>query len=507
MLEWFGDLSSGLMQAWQFSLLFSAFLGVVIGVIIGVIPGLGPAMAIALAIPLTYSLGPLIAISLMLGIYKGGTYGGSISAILINTPGTPAAAATTLDGYPLALKGQSGKALNIALLGSVIGDAIGIFFLCILAQPLAAIALKFGPTELASLLLFALTVIAALSGSSLLKGLIAAGLGMMLGTIGMDTIAGLTRFTFGAIVLDDGLQIIPMVIGLFAMAEIFKQAEEIITRNNGALLPAPASAADTTTSLPELKRCMPHFLTSSVIGTAIGALPGTGSTTAAYLSYAVARRRSRTPEEFGKGSIEGLAAAESGNNAVCGGALIPMMTLGIPGDVVTAILMSALTVHGIHVGPLIFQNNREFVFTIFGLLLLSVIALYVVGKGSIAIFRRMTVLPQAIIMPIVLTLCIVGAYSTNYSVLDVWVMILFGLIGYLMTKLDIPLPPLIIAFVLTPQWEQSMRLALMMSSGDFSVFLTKPISLGFLLLALVIIVNVSRSSLRKYRTQGRGTPS
>ncbi|AWB34422.1 tripartite tricarboxylate transporter permease [Orrella marina] len=499
MIEWFADLSSGFSQAWQFSLLLSSILGVIVGVVIGVVPGLGPAMAIALAIPLTYSLGPLVAISLMLGIYKGGTYGGSISAILINTPGTPAAAATTLDGYPLALKGQSGKALNIALIASVIGDAIGIFFLCILAQPLAAIALKFGPTELASLLLFALTVIAALSGNSLLKGLIAAGIGMLLGTIGMDNVAGLTRFTFGFIALDDGLQIIPMVIGLFAMAEILKQAEQIVKHDKGALLPAPNTPSDNVATLPDIKRCTPNFLTSSVIGTAIGALPGTGSTTAAYLSYAVARRRSKNPEEFGKGSIEGLAAAESGNNAVCGGALIPMMTLGIPGDVVTAILMSALTVHGIHVGPLIFQNNREFVFTIFGLLLLSVVALYFVGRASIAAFRRMSLLPQAIIMPIVLMLCIIGAYSTNYSLMDVWVMLLFGLIGYIMIKLDIPLPPLIIAFVLTPQWEQSMRLALMMSSGDFTTFVTKPISLGFLLLTLFVIVNVARSSIRKGR--------
>ena len=499
MLAWLGDLTVGLEQAWQLQILLSALLGVMIGVVIGVIPGLGPAMAIALAIPLTYSMGPLIAISLMLGIYKGGTYGGSISAILINTPGTPAAAATTLDGYPLSLQGKSGKALNVALLGSVIGDAIGVFFLCILAQPLAMIALKFGPTELASLLLFALTVIAALSGNSLLKGLIAAGIGMLLATIGMDSVAGQSRFTFGSIALDDGLQIIPMVIGLFAMAEIFKQAEKVVTKNSGALLPPPSIKSDASVTWPEFKRCLPHFFNSSVVGTAVGALPGTGSTTAAYLAYALAKKRSKTPEEFGKGSVEGLAAAESGNNAVCGGALIPMLTLGIPGDVVTAILMSALTIHGIHVGPWIFQDNRVFIFTIFGMLLLSVLALYAVGKGSIVIFRRMAVLPQAIIMPIVFVLCVIGAYSTNYAMMDVWVMVFFGFIGYLMTKLDIPLPPLIIAFVLTPQWEQSMRLALMMSSGDFSTFLTKPISLCFLLLAAFIIIRVSLSSYKRAR--------
>lgn len=499
MLSWFSDLGNGFLQVMHVAVFVAAFLGVVVGVVIGVIPGLGPAVAISLAIPITYGLGPLVAISFMLGIYKGGTYGGSISAILINTPGTPAAAATVLDGYPLARQGKAGKALNLALYASVVGDAVGILVLCVIAQPLAAIALKFGPTELFALLLFALTVIATLSGKSLLKGFIAAGFGIAISTVGLDPIAGMPRMTFDLLVLDDGFQIIPMVIGLFAVAEVLTQAEKVVRDSGGALLPAPAHPSDSRVSLAELKRAMPFFLQSSAIGTGIGALPGTGSTTAAYLCYGMAQKRSREPEQFGKGSMDGLAAAESGNNAVCGGALIPMMTLGIPGDVVTAILMGALMLHGIHVGPLIFQDHREFVFSLFGMLLVSVLMLLVVGKLAILAFRRLADMPQAIIMPIVMLLCVIGAYSTNYAMSDIWMMLGFGVLGYAMNKLEIPLPPFIIAFVLAPQWEQSLRLALLLSRGEFSVFVTSPISLGFLLLAAAFTGHFALATYRRSR--------
>ncbi len=497
MLSWLSDLGGGIQQVFDLAIFFAAFGGVLIGVIIGVIPGLGPAVAISLAIPLSFGLGPMVAISMMLGIYKGGTYGGSISAILINTPGTPASAATVLDGYPLAIQGKSGKALNVALMASVIGDAVGILILCLIAQPMAAIALKFGPVELFSLLIFAMTIIAGLSGNSLLKGLIAASFGITISTVGIDPLIGMPRFTFDQIYLDDGFAIIPMVIGLFAVTELLCQAERIVERAGGALLPPPSHPDDDRMTRAEFKRCLPVMLQSSVLGTAIGALPGTGSTTAAYLAYGVARDRSRNPEEFGKGSIEGLAAAEAGNNAVVGGAMVPMLTLGIPGDVVTAILMGALTVHGIHVGPLIFEQYRVFVFSLFGMLLVSVLMLFIVGKGAIAGCRQLAALPQSIIMPIVMLLCVMGAYSSNYAMTDIWMMLAFGVVGYIMTKLDIPLPPFVIAFVLGPQLEQSLRRALLLSRGEFSTFVTSPISLGFLILAAIFIVQIVRKSRRK----------
>ena len=498
MIDWLADLGSGVSNVFALTVFLSALAGVALGIVIGVIPGFGPAVAISLAIPLSYNLGPLAAISLLLGIYKGGTYGGSISAIMINTPGTPASAASVLDGYPLARAGKSVKALHIALYGSVIGDAISIMALCVIAQPMAAIALKFGPTELFALLVFAMTIIAGLSGDSLLRGLIAAALGLAFATVGIDPMVGMPRFTFDQLFLDDGFPIIPMVIGLFAMTEVMTQAEKVVTRAGGALLPPPASRSDDTVSRAEFRRCLPVFLQSSAIGTGIGALPGTGSTTAAYLSYGAAKARSKHPEEFGKGSIEGLAAAESGNNAVVGGALIPMLTLGVPGDVVTAILMGALTVHGIHVGPLIFEQYRVFVFSLFGMLLVSVLMLLLVGRLAIVGCRRLATLPQSVVMPIVMLLCVIGAYSVNYAVNDVWIMLGFALLGYVMNKLHVPLPPFIIAFILGQQLEQSLRQALLLSRGDFSAFVTHPISLGFLALAVVFATFVVRSTRRKH---------
>ena len=496
MLSWFIDIGGGIAQVFHLGVFLASLAGVTIGVIIGVIPGLGPAVAIALAIPLTYEMGPLVAISLMLGIYKGGTYGGSISAILINTPGTPAAAASVLDGYPLARQGKSGKALNVALAASIGGDFIGILVLCVVAQPMAMIALKFGPTELFALLVFAMTIIAGLSGQSLLKGLIAATLGIVVSTVGIDPLIGMPRFTFNQLFLDDGLPIIPMVIGLFAVTEVLRQAERVTGGLSGALLPPASTADDARMTRQELRQCVPVIAQSSLIGTGIGALPGTGAATAAYLAYGLARSRSRAPEQYGKGSVEGLAAAESGNNAVVGGALIPMLTLGIPGDVVTAILMGALALHGIHVGPLIFEQHRVFVFSIFGMLLVSVVMMFFVGKAAIASCRHLATLPQSIVMPIVMLLCVIGAYSTNYAMSDIWMMLVFGIVGYIMTKLDIPLPPFIIAFVLSPQLEQSLRQALLLSRGSFKVFVTSPISLGFLLLAVVFVVQIVRRARR-----------
>jgi putative tricarboxylic transport membrane protein len=496
MLSWLTDIGGGIAQVFHLGVFIAALGGVTIGVVIGVIPGLGPAIAIALAIPLTYEMGAVVAIALMLGIYKGGTYGGSISAILINTPGTPAAAATVLDGYPLARQGKSGKALNVALAASVVGDFIGIMILCVIAQPMAAIALKFGPTELFALLVFAMTIIAGLSGQSLLKGLIAAVLGIAASTVGIDPLVGMPRFTFDRIFLDDGLPIIPMVIGLFAVTEVLRQAEQVADRSSGALLPPASRSDDARMTRQEFRQCLPVMAQSSLIGTGIGALPGTGSTTGAYLAYGLARSRSRAPQAYGKGSVEGLAAAESGNNAVVGGALIPMLTLGVPGDVVTAILMGAMTLHGIHVGPLIFEQNRVFVFGIFGMLLVSVVMMFFVGKAAIAGCRQLASMPQSIVMPIVMLLCVIGAYSTSYALSDVWMMLAFGVAGYALLKLDIPLPPFIIAFVLSPQLEQSLRQALLLSRGSAMVFVTSPISLGFLVLAAIFVVQIVRRARR-----------
>lgn len=494
MIEWFMDLGMGMLHAMQPAVFAAAFIGVLIGCVIGVIPGLGPAVAMSLAIPLTFTLPASVAISLLLGIYKGGTYGGSISAILINTPGTPAAAATILDGYPLARQGKAGKALYMALYASVFGDALSIFILMAVAQPLASVALMFGPPELFALLLFALTVIGGLSGESLFKGFISACLGLMLATIGTDTITGDIRFTFSFLYFEDGLSIIPMIIGLFAISEVFQQMRGVGETQAGTLLPPPSCPDDNRVNRRELISSLPIFVQSSLIGVSIGALPGTGSTTAAYLSYGAAKRRSKHPELFGKGSLEGVAAAESGNNAVCGGALIPMLSLGIPGDVVTAILMGALTVHGIIVGPSIFVEHRAFMFTIFSMLLLSVFMLWLLGHAAIRSCRVLANLPQARIMPVVMILCVLGSFATNLSVNDIWLMLIMGLFGLLMNTFGIPIAPLVIGFVLAPKLEQSLRQALILSDGGYSIFLTRPISLFFLCLAALSVWQILRMS-------------
>ena len=483
MIEWLADLGAGIVIVFQFKIFLASAIGVFFGAVIGIIPGLGPAVAISVAIPLTYSLGAIPAIALMLGIYKGGVYGGSISAIMINTPGTPAAAATVLDGYPLALQGKSGKALDTALFASVFGDAFGVMLLIMVAQAIAAIALMFGPAELSMLIVFSLVIISSLSGKSLLMGVMATGLGLALSTVKLDPIIGLPRFCFGFTVLEDGFPLIPLVIGIFAVAEVLKQSEKIVTRSRGSLLPPPSTADDAHMTWKEFKSYLPIFSLSSLIGVCIGALPGTGSVTSAYLSYGLAQKRSKHPELFGKGATDGLAAAESGNNAACGGALIPMLTLGVPGDVITAILMGALMVHGIHVGPMIFVDHRVFVFGIFGVLLVSILMLLIIGKVLLRGVRHLAHMPISIIMPIVMVLCVIGAYSSNYSVTDIWFMLAFGVIGYLFNKIEFPLPPFLIAFVLGPQFELYIRQALMLSRGDFSVFFTKPICLLFICLS------------------------
>ena len=494
MFEWFMDLGMGMMHAAQPAVLLAALVGVLIGCVIGVIPGLGPAVAMSLAIPLTFTLPAHVAISLLLGIYKGGTYGGSISAILINTPGTPAAAATILDGYPLARQGKAGKALYMALFASVFGDALSIFILMAVAQPLASIALMFGPPELFALLLFALTVIGGLSGESLFKGFISACFGLMLATIGTDTITGDTRFTFSLLYFEDGLSIIPMIIGLFAISEVFQQMRHVGEAQAETLLPPPSCPDDNRVTRREFFASLPIFIQASLIGVSIGALPGTGSTTAAYLSYGAAKRRSKHPELFGKGSLEGVAAAEAGNNAVCGGALIPMLSLGIPGDVVTAILMGALTVHGIIVGPSIFVEHRTFIFTIFSMLLISIFMLLLLGRAAIRSCRLLANLPQARIMPMVMVLCVLGSFATNLSVNDIWLMLVMGLAGLFMNALGIPIAPLVIGFVLAPKLEQSLRQALILSDGSYGIFLTRPIALFFLCVAAFSIWQIIKMS-------------
>ncbi len=509
MEQWLMDMGSGIINVFHLTVFIASLCGVIAGIIIGILPGLGPPVALSLAIPITYGFEPIVAMSIMIGLYKGGTYGGSISAILINTPGTPAASATVLDGYKLAQQGKAGKALDIALYASVFGDAFSIMLLCVIAQPIASFAARFGPIELFSLLLFAMTIIAGLAGQSITKGLLAAALGLAFSLIGMDPVAGLPRFSFGSLYLESGLSVIAIIVGLFAISEQMTQVNNICHKGEHGVLDVGKGKqkTDNYATLKDIKTCFPSFLRGSAIGASIGALPGTGAAVAAFVSYGLAKKRSKHPERFGHGAIEGVAAPEAGNNAVCGAALIPMLTLGIPGDVVTAVMMGALMLHGIQSGPSIFTENRVFVFTLFGMLIVSIFMLLIAGKLLVKLCRRIADVPTCYISPIVVLLCVVGTFTVNYLISDVWAMLFFGIFGFIFLKLDIPLPPFIIAFILAPAMEQSLRQGLLISGGDFSVLVTHPLSLFFLCLAAFAVLKIAYDSTRRKKLPDISAPS
>lgn len=475
--------------------IIAIFLGLAFGVFMGAVPGLTGTMGIALIIPLTYALSPITAFCILLGAYKGCLYSGSIPAILLNTPGTPAAAATVLDGYPLARKGEAAKAMGIALWASVIGDAISTIILIFGAVMLAKLSTKFGPAEYATLVLFSLTIVAGVSGQSLTKGIIAAGLGFVFGTVGLDPMMATERFTFGSVNMMNGISMMVMLIGLFAVSEILLQAENIKSKAVEVLKVSSAKI-----SLSELRSCGRTIFRSSMIGVVLGAIPGLGGTPAAFLSYSEAKRKSKNPEEFGKGSIEGIAAAEAGNNATCGGALIPLLALGVPGDVTTAVLLGAFLIHGLAPGPALFTDNIDLVYAIFFALLIAIFLLPIVGMIAIKAFGSIAKIPSSVLYPVIAVLCTLGVYGFNSSFTDIWMMVAFGVVGYIMRKLDFPLAPLLIGFVLEPIGERSVRQALTISNGDVTTFVTHPIAGFFFALTVISIALIAYKSFKNNRS-------
>ncbi len=477
-----------LFATWQNLMLLG--LGVTIGTFVGAVPGMTTPMAVALTLPFTFTLHPVSGILLLLGVYKGGIYGGSITAILINAPGTPAASCTVLDGYPLARRGEARRALDIALYASCIADFISNLSLILCAGLLASLALAFGSPEVFTLILFSLTIIASVSGDQLLKGLGSAAFGLMLAVVGLDLVYGTNRLIFGEVELMSGLNFIPVLIGLFALPEIiafFGRVE--VQREHNPLAGIGASLAD-------IKRTLPTILRGSFIGVILGAIPGIGGAPAAFLSYSEARRTSKNAANFGKGEIEGVAAAESGNNGTAGATLIPLLALGIPGDVTTAIILGAFMIHGLRPGPLLFQDNLSLIYALFIGIMMSSIFLFVVGKFSIKIISRIADIPQRILFPIVLVLCVFGAYAVNNTVFDVGVMFVMGLVGFIMLKLKIPAAPFLIAFILGPMLEDNFRQSLLMSRGSWTIFFSSPICWvfwGLTILAIFILVRRSTS--------------
>jgi putative tricarboxylic transport membrane protein len=475
----FSELMDGFQTVLTFGNVLAIFLGVAFGVFMGAVPGLTGTMGIALIIPLTYTLSPVTAFCVLLGAYKGCLFGGAIPAILINTPGTPAAAVTVFDGFPMTQKGEVGRAMGIALWASVLADAFATVCLIFLAVSVARVSLKFGPPEYASLIVFSLVIVAGVSGDSILKGVIAAVIGFLLGTVGLDPMMSSPRFTFGMATLFNGINMMVLMIGLFAVSEVLTQSED---RGSDSL--ESTSIGKKLASWSDVKHCLPTIFRGSVIGLLIGAIPGLGATPAAFLTYAETKRVSKHPEEFGHGAIEGVAAAESGNNATCGGALIPLMALGIPGDVTTAVLLGAFLIHGLTPGPALFSDNISFVYSVFAALLVAILFLPVVGRQSIRFFSLIVKVPKSIVYPVAAVLCTVGVYGFNSSFTDLWLMLIFGIVAFFMRKLGFALAPMLIAFILEPIGELAIRQSLALSSGNPGIFVTRPISVVFLLMAV-----------------------
>ena len=463
------------------------FVGVVIGTVVGAIPGMTTPMGVALALPFTFTMHPVTGILLLLGIYKGGLYGGSITAILLKAPGTPAASCTALDGYPLTQKGEAKKALDMALYASCFADFVSNLSLILLAGLLATFALKFGPPEFFTLIVFSLTIIAGVSGDSLVKGIASACLGLIFATIGLDMVYGTNRFVFDHWQLMGGLSFIPVLIGLFALPEIIhyftgdatERARRAVMRGAGA-------------GLAEFKACFRSILRGSFIGVVLGSIPGIGGAPSAFLSYAEARRKSRNPHNFGKGELEGVAAAEAGNNGVAGATMIPLLALGVPGDVITAVILGAFMIHGLRPGPVMFVENIHLIYALFIGIMLSSFYLFIVGKFSIRAISRIAEVPNSILYPIVLVLCLFGSFAINNSAFDVLVMLLVGVLGYAMLAFHFPAAPFLIAFILGPLLEDNFRQSMILSEGQTSILFRSGICWVFWLLTLLSVYFLAR---------------
>ncbi len=465
--------------------LWYTFLGVFIGTIIGVLPGIGPSAGIALLIPVTYGMNPTSALIMMCGIYYGTKYGGSTTAILIKTPGEAASVMTSLDGYEMARKGRAGAALAVSAIGSFIAGTIGVVALTLFALPLASIALRFGPAEYFCLMLFAMTAVASLSGKSPAKGMLSTILGLMIATIGIDLQSGQPRYTMGVAEFQDGVGFIVVVVGLFAMAEVFRGMEDIY---KGTAAPMIRILGKLWLTKEEWKRSVGPIWRGGVIGFIIGVLPGAGGTIASILSYTTEKRLSKNPEEFGKGAIEGVAGPESANNSDTAGAMVPLLTLGVPGGGATAVLMGAFIMYGIQPGPLLFEKRPDLVWGIIASMYIGNIMLLILNLPLIGLFVRLLYIPSGILYPLIVAISVIGTFAINGSMLDLCLVLFFGVIGYIFEKVDIPVAPLVLSLVLGGIMEQSFRQAMTISGADPAIFVKSGISVTLIMLSVISIV-------------------
>ena len=472
-------------------------IGVFVGAVFAAIPGLSVILCVILFLPVTYTMTAIPGMMFLLGIYCAGGYGGSVSAILINTPGTPHAAATMLDGHPLSQQGRTKAALKIALYASTFGGIFSALMLLFLGPQVAKVAAQLGTAEYFMVCVFGLTIIAGVSGKSIIRGLVSACLGLLISCVGTDPMTSYDRFTFGIPRLYLGLDLAVCLIGLFALVEILAKAEK---KRGDLHMDTRKIKDDGKITRQEYKRMARPVLMSSIIGVLVGIIPGTGASEASWFSYNTAKNLSKHPEEFGHGSVEGIAAAESANNAVTGATIIPLLTLGIPGDGVTAMLLGAFMIHGLTPGPLLFVDSADLVYTIFIACMLANVIMLVLELGGMRLFVRLLSIPKYILLPIVLVLCTVGAFATNNRMFDAQSIVLFGVLGYLMNKLKLPVAPFILSFILCDLLETNLRRGLMLTQNDFFAFFTHPIASAFMVAAVLFVVWTVYKQMKDRRT-------
>ncbi|BCU80776.1 hypothetical protein JIR001_05590 [Polycladomyces abyssicola] len=496
----------GFQTALEWHNLLFAFVGVLIGTAVGVLPGIGPMSGVALLIPLTATMtagaqpeeAAASAIILLAGVYYGAMYGGSTTSILLNTPGESSSVVTTLDGYQLARQGRAGAALAIAAIGSFVAGVVSLVGLVFLARPLSDLALSFGPADYFSLMVLGLCAVSGLAGKSMTKALIMTVMGLLLSTIGMDNVSGVARFTYDIPVLYQGLEFLTVAVGLFAMGEVFRA---ILERERGE---SPVGRiGKVMPTRQELGQSAMPIMRGSLLGFLIGVLPGAGATLASFFAYVLEKKWSKHPEKFGRGAIEGVAAPESANNGASGGAMIPLLTLGIPGSGTTAILMGALIMYNIQPGPLLFSEHPQVAWGLIASMFIGNVMLLVLNMPLVKLFAKIIETPPKYLLPLIIAISVFGVYAVQVNIFDVFLLIVCGVIGYVLSRNDFPLAPLVLGLVLGPMIENNMRRALTASNGDWTVFVAKPMSLCFLLVAVLWITVV----LWRKRSRGKGEVS
>jgi putative tricarboxylic transport membrane protein len=489
------NIVAGFGVAFQWHNLLFCFVGCVIGTLIGVLPGLGPVGAMSILLPVTFGISPITAIIMLAGIYYGAQYGGSTTSILVGIPGEAASVVTTLDGHQMALQGRSGPALGMSAFASFIAGTVGVVGLMLLAPPLASLALRFGPPEYFSVMILGLVILTYLAQKSMVKSLMMAGVGVLIGLVGLDNMSGLPRFTAGIPDLLDGIGIAPLAMGLFGVSEILLNVEQrikqgVVVSQVGSLLP---DRSDWRASGMPIAR-------GSLFGFFLGILPGGGAVLASFIAYGAEKRLSRTPERFGKGAIEGVAAPEAANNAAAQAAFIPLMTLGVPANAVMGILLGALMIHGITPGPMMIQKNPDLFWGTVASMYLGNLMLLILNLPLIGLWVRLLRVQYGVLFPLILFIALIGAWVINGSAVDLYLMLGFGVLGYLMRKFGYEPAPLVLAYVLAPILENALRQSLILSAGSLSIFVMRPISAAFLILAALLLISAVLPSARRTRT-------